>query len=318
MALSRFVAGLISLVGASTPPPVVLWHGWGDHCCGLHGAGDASAGNIKNLLQNQINGIEGVFVHSIMIGNSEEEDLLQSISGNLNVQVDEVCNKLKKEPQLANGFNAVGIGQGGLLMRAYVQRCNDPPVKKLITIGAPHQGIAAGIEQAPLPLCEPYHRLCHDVEKWRQNPYSASAQQNLVQAQYFKDPMAREKYEVSNIFLPDINNELMQKNKTYKNNLITLEKLVLIRFGENDFEIKPHNSSWFSRLSWGSHPTQMVSPDRMLNMEDTDNYQDDWIGLKTLDEQGKIDMKTCPARAMTDLTREGACLIELKLEQYLS
>ena len=76
-------------------------------------------------------------------------------------QIDWVCEKLLADPLMADGYNAIGISQGGLLIRlqrkqwwtlagfkargfkqmlfrGLVQRC-PIPVKNLITFGSPHQ-----------------------------------------------------------------------------------------------------------------------------------------------------------------------------------
>lgn len=89
-----------------------------------------------------------------MLGANPNEDLFYSILGNLNDQVDELCKSLKQNANLTGGFNAIGLSQvmkdsiilsylkGGLLLRAYIERCNDPKVLTLITLGTPHQGVA--------------------------------------------------------------------------------------------------------------------------------------------------------------------------------
>jgi palmitoyl-protein thioesterase len=114
--------------------PIVLYHGLGDNCC------DEGMLRMISKLQEEL---PGVFVHSVRIGNSPEEDRKKTILDSANRQVEEVCEQLKGIPELSKGFNAVGMSQGGLLMRAYVERCNDPPVKRLITLGSPHQGVMA-------------------------------------------------------------------------------------------------------------------------------------------------------------------------------
>jgi palmitoyl-protein thioesterase len=46
-----------------------------------------------------------------------------------------------------------------------------------------------------------------------------------------------------NIFLPDINNENpLHRNKTYKQNLLSLNKLVLIKFAEDE-TVRPAESA---------------------------------------------------------------------------
>ena len=39
------------------------------------------------------------------------------------VQVREVCEMIAADPELANGYNAVGFSQGGQFLRAVAQRC---------------------------------------------------------------------------------------------------------------------------------------------------------------------------------------------------
>ncbi len=39
------------------------------------------------------------------------------------------------------GFDGIGFSQGGQFLRAYVERCNEPRMRNLITVGAQHQGV---------------------------------------------------------------------------------------------------------------------------------------------------------------------------------
>lgn len=77
-----------------------------------------------------------------MIGKTEDDDRKAGYFDNLNSQVDGVCKALAADPNLKDGFNAMGFSQGGLFFRAYVQRCNNPQVHNLITFGSPHGGVA--------------------------------------------------------------------------------------------------------------------------------------------------------------------------------
>jgi len=123
----------------------------------------------------------GIFVYSIIIGSGDAaSDIKTSFLDNLDRQIDEVCQKLKSVKELITGFDAVGFSQGGQFLRAYVERCNDPPVKRLITVGAQHQGIMN------LPGCN--GKFCRSWwQRWiKSNVYSKVAQQHSVQAQYFK------------------------------------------------------------------------------------------------------------------------------------
>jgi palmitoyl-protein thioesterase len=80
---------------------------------------------------------------------------------------------VKADPKLQNGFNAVGFSQGSQFLRAYVERCNDPPVYNLITMGGQHMGsqrfhyilILKGVADVPncLTVNETICRLVQDL-----------------------------------------------------------------------------------------------------------------------------------------------------------
>jgi len=117
----------------------------------------------------------------------------------------------KKDHQLLNGFNAIGFSQGSQFLRAYVQRCNNPPVVNLISIGGQHQGVYG------LPHCPGSYTICEYVRQLIDiGAYVGWIQDFLVQAEYWHDPWDRDGYLKYNIFLPDINNEFEKKNETYK------------------------------------------------------------------------------------------------------
>jgi palmitoyl-protein thioesterase len=57
-----------------------------------------------------------------------------------------------------------------------------------------------------------------------------------------------------NVFLPDINNEYPHsKNKTYKENLLSLNKLVLIKFAEDE-TVRPAESAVNVQKKIGAQP----------------------------------------------------------------
>ena len=77
---------------------------------------------------------------SLMIGNSPNEDTLNGFFMPVDKQVDLVCQKIKDDPELQNGYNGMGFSQGGQFMRAVAERCPHG-MEKLITFGGQHQGI---------------------------------------------------------------------------------------------------------------------------------------------------------------------------------
>ena len=58
----------------------------------------------------------------------------------VNEQVDEVCQKIKSDPHLQDGYNALGFSQGGQFLRAVAQRCPNK-MRTLISVGGQHQGV---------------------------------------------------------------------------------------------------------------------------------------------------------------------------------
>ena len=92
------------------------------------------------------------------------------------------------------------------------------------------------------------------------------------------------------MFLADINNARSSfKNSTYKENLTKLKKLVLIKF-EGDTVVDPRETEWFEFYE----PGQGITIQRY---NETNLYQEDWIGLRTLDETGRLDLLSVPGNS---------------------
>jgi len=260
------ILSLILLVVVNSQTPVVLWHGMGDTCCFPF-----SMGRIGDLITNQT----GSYVHSLMIGNNMGEDESNGFLMNINDQVDFACKQLKGDPKLSGGFNAIGFSQGGQFLRAYVQRCNDPPVFNLITLGGQHRGIF-GFPHCPgdYTICEMIRRLL-DI-----GAYVSWIQEFLVQAEYWNDPLDQDNYLNYNVFLPDINNEKEKKNDTYKQNLMALQNFVLVKFDE-DSMVVPRETSWFGYYDPGQDQTTVT-------LFETPLYKEDWLGLQVLNNTGRL------------------------------
>ncbi|KAL0397690.1 UNVERIFIED_CONTAM: Palmitoyl-protein thioesterase 1 [Sesamum calycinum] len=103
--------------------------------------------------------------------------------------------------------------------------------------------------------------------------------EHLAPASYIKIPTDIDAYRKGCKFLPKLNNEIY-KNSTYKERFSSLENLVLIKFEKDDILV-PKETSWFGYFPDGSWDT-------VLPAQETTLYTEDWIGLKTLDEAGKV------------------------------
>lgn len=225
---------------------------------------------ISNLINSTLN---GVYIRSIRIGDDELEDRLRSFFDNMNNQIEYVCNMLKRDPLLKDGFNAIGFSQASQFFRAYVQRCNNPPVRSLITIGGQHQGVY-GFPRCPgdeIEFCDKMRELLS------KGAYIPWIQKSVVQAQYWHDPIDTESYHKYNIFLADINNEVYINN-TYKKNLLSLKNLVLVKFN-NDSMVQPIESQWFEYYN----TNMSIVPLRKSKL-----YIEDRLGIKILDETHRL------------------------------
>ncbi|XP_048468810.1 palmitoyl-protein thioesterase 1 isoform X1 [Rhincodon typus] len=243
----------------------------GDSCCN-----PLSMGFIKKLVEQEI---PGIYVLSLEIGNSIAEDIENSFFMNVNDQVELVCNILSKDKKLQNGYNAMGFSQGGQFLRAVAQRCPSPAMLKLITFGGQHQGVYG------LPRCPgETSQICNLIRKLLNvGAYSSPIQDHLVQAEYWHDPLNEDLYRDKSIFLADINQE-RGINESYKENLTKLKKFVMVKF-LNDTMVDPVDSEWFGFYKVGQAKDTYSLQESVL-------YQEDRLGLKTMDKAGKLQFLT--------------------------
>lgn len=119
----------------------------------------------------------------------------------------------------------------------------------------------------------------------------------LQQAQYYRDPEQLETYLNSSTFLADVNNEVPEShNGTYADNLATLNALVLVLFAA-DKTVVPKESSWFG--SYAPADTSSAADEKtIVPMRLQPLYTHDWIGLRTLDESGRVVLETCDGEHM--------------------
>uniref|UniRef100_A0A8D0DFN9 Palmitoyl-protein thioesterase 1 n=1 Tax=Salvator merianae TaxID=96440 RepID=A0A8D0DFN9_SALMN len=271
MFAGEFVLLLLSGLGCAGivtgPVPLVVWHGMGDSCCN-----PLSMGFIKKMVEKKI---PGIYVLSLEIGNSLIEDMENSFFMNVNDQVKLVCDVLAKDPRLQGGYNAMGFSQGGQFLRAVAQRCPAPPMLNLVSVGGQHQGVYG------FPHCpgESSH-ICDWIRKMLDiGAYTEAVQKRLVQAQYWHDPLKEDEYRKNSLFLADINQE-QGLNETYKKNLMSLKKFVMVKF-LNDTMVDPPVSEWFGYYRSGQAK-------ETIPLKETPLYTEDRLGLKVMDQAGKL------------------------------
>lgn len=273
---------VLALPSLSTPIPLVIWHGLGDKFDG-EGIQDVAA------LAESVN--PGTFVYPIRLDADASSDRTASFFGNVSDQIQQVCDALAAHPILstAPAIDALGFSQGGVFLRGYVERCNRPPVRSLVTFGSPHNGIAE------FQACGLTDWLCKSaMALLRTNTWSSFVQSRLVPAQYYRstDPdtgLPSEEYLEYSNYLADANNERVLKNVTYAANLAKLDKFVMYLF-EDDTTVIPKETSWFAQVNLTSGAVQ--------TLQNRTIYKEDWLGLKKLDKKGGLVFKTTPGGHM--------------------
>jgi len=213
-------------------------------------------------------------------------DELEGFISNANDQISFVCETIANDPNLANGFNAIGFSQGSQLLRGLAERCGGINMYNLITMGGQHFGVA------DLPGCLGVNgTICRLVEDMlAMGAYTEFVQDHLMQAQYFRDPVEYDTYLSVNTFLADINNEFQTKNQTYRGNLLKLNQLVMVLW-ENDTVVVPKESEWFGYYAIGDLNTKVPMRQQPI-------YTQDWIGLKQLDQSGRLIQLEIPGEHM--------------------
>lgn len=196
-----------------------------------------------------------VKVFNIEIGNGEKTSLYTPLTN----QLDELCQTIYKLDELENGFNFIGMSQGGLLARGYVERCNLYPVKNLITLVTPHGG--------------------EFIKTITTNFYTKFYQEHLSVAGYWRNPLDLASYLTKCSYLPILNNEIeTDASLSQKDHIKSLVNFILI-WSPYDSVLSPPESGKFSLFD---EKLQIIS------LVDTELYKKDLLGLKYLNDISRL------------------------------
>lgn len=229
----------------------------------------------------------GAKVYNMPIGDDTPKT---STSMHMSLQRDLLCLAIYNITELRAGFNMIGISQGGLLARGYVEHCNGYKVHNLITWVSPHGGIF--IPALPMP-----------------NVYTPNIQYSSSISNYWRDPFRYTTYLKNSSYLAMLNNENQSPSRKaeamhYKANMLKLANFVMI-WSNRDDVLHPPESGKFSMYApvflSNAHPDKIdilkglyIGPSftllQLQSLQETYMYKTDALGLKTLDRTFRLHM----------------------------
>ena len=258
----------ISHSNVSSSIPVVVLHGI-----------LSSAKQTKNL-SDWISTIFDRVVFNIEVGSGA----MTSAFTPMTFQTKVLCETIYEIDELSDGFDFIGISQGGLLARAYVETCNKYPVRNLITLVSPHGGITQN---------ETLRQILPNIYEHEQQSY-------LSFSGYWRNSSDLDEYFKKCRFLPWLNNEVITNmSKDYAFNMKMLVNFVLV-WSDNDDVVYPKESAKFSFLDKNNN---------LVGIKDTDLYKNDDLGLRFLDETGSFHIHS--VSCAHDKVKHSSCNNEL-------
>ena len=130
----------------------------------------------------------GAYAVCVPTADNRVGDTIDGFLKNMDRSVDAFAERVRKDPKLKNGFNAIGLSQGNNIIRGYIAKYNDPPVRTFLSICGCNAGVAAWPQCSPAgkligPVCRALAEVLGDLA------YLKIVQDVLFQANYYRDPL---------------------------------------------------------------------------------------------------------------------------------
>ena len=223
----------------------------------------------------------GVYSTCIPTAGNWLTDTIGGFLKNMDASVEYFAKRVKADPKLKNGFDAFGLSQGNNVIRGYITKYNDPPVRNFMSICGINAGVGA------FPQCNPQWPAVGTVCKALTEvlgalAYNPLSQGILFQADFFRDPSrVNSSSYLEHSQLAQWNNE-GKPTAAFKANWAKTDKFIWVK-GTQDTVVWPREGEW-----WGAMSTVEGQEFKTVNtMKNTRWYQEDLFGLKTADDAGK-------------------------------
>ena len=216
----------------------------------IHGIGGDSSDLLA--LQKSLES-HGAVIYNMEIGNGK----FDSILWNINKQCQVLGENINSLSLKSEKINLLGVSQGGLLARCYVEKYSKfiKPVHSLITYGTPHMGI-----------------------------YSSWIE--LKRLEYWKNPFKYQEYLENNDFLAYLNNDRHHVDvKLYKDSILDLDNFVVVWTGLEKV-VMPMESTRFEFFNISMADTSGLL--EIVEFYNSDLYLEDNLGLKELDKSNRL------------------------------
>lgn len=275
---------LLRVSSSKAALPIVTAHGMGDSC--FNEGMQSITAHIASLTQS--------YGTCIPTGDTLHEDTINGYLMSMDENIEIFAKKVKEDPNLKNGFHAVGMSQGNNVIRGYIALYNDPPVHTFISINGVNAGVSA------VPYCIPslekieaeapplHNKICDALmEVASRRAYSDFAQSKSFQANYWRDPRPVEKENYMKYSqLAKLGNERPreeERNSQLNENFLKTKQFVFVLATE-DTIVWPKEGEQFGC----PNPNAEDPFTDILPMRECEWYKKDLFGLKSADEQKKI------------------------------
>jgi len=264
--------------------PVVMFHGYG-----------GSHHDFDDLIARIQKAHPGTQTHSLNLFNNAD-----SIFTPVDIQVQGVISAIKNLS--LSEYHLMCHSQGALACRVALQQMENSTVDKYISLSGPHMG-----QYGLTPDWKKYFpglitELAYLVF------YTEEVQDHFAPAGYWNDPYEEVEYLEDVYFLPVMNNQSFNPSShEFKRNFIHGAKNFYFFGSPQDEIIAP----WYSAV-FGFYDNQ----ENPVMMESQPIYIQDWIGLKTLNEEGKLYLNIVPGVKHIDWLTKGP-IFEKYLEPLL-